>query len=415
MIRKLSPCAIFFLSAVTLALAACSSGGGNSGGSATETPAFGLSSQVVTSADHAARMVWAPDGRLFFAEQYTGNIRIIQPDGTVQADPFATLQVANYLNLDWGLTGIALDPKFATNHYVYAFYSDPVSNEPQPSGPTMKPKLVRFTDSGGKGIDETTVSDDFPVTPINHPGYNGNGAIHFGPDGYLYLSIGDYDFTPAESKAQDLSSPVGKLLRIDSQTGKAAAGNPFAAQAGADARIFAYGFRVPFDFIFHPKSGAIYGTDDTTVTCEELNVVAAGGNYGWATMGDFPYANCAAGKGTQPIYNLAAPGKQPGDFLSFLQITGVALAPATQYPQMGESLVVCGRYTGTLERVVLSGPNLDKVTSEDIITKGCKWDVAVSPEGTIYYSTETEIDKLVTGQVQATTNAVPQIPGLATP
>ena len=162
---------------------------------------FGLKSETVTSADRARAMAFAPDGRLFFAEQYTGAIRIVQADGTVQAEPFAQLQVANYIDHDWGLTGLALDPDFADNHFVYAFFTEPVTEGG--TTPTGRPKLVRFTEENGKATDETVVSDDFPETDPGHAGFNANGRIHFGPDGALYASVGDYDiFGTAPDRAR---------------------------------------------------------------------------------------------------------------------------------------------------------------------------------------------------------------------
>src|SRR5207245_5051257 len=156
--------------------------------------------------------------------------------------------------------------------------------------------------------DQRVISSDFPQTYPNHQGYNANGDLHFGPDGFLYASVGDYDQgagDPAKGShpevIDDLSSPIGKLLRVNKADGSAAPGNPFAAQAGADPRVFAYGFREPFSFTFDPVSGSVYGTDNTTVSCEELNVITAGKNYGWGTMGDFPFANCAAGRRQEPI------------------------------------------------------------------------------------------------------------------
>src|SRR2546426_5702611 len=91
-----------------LLLGAC--GGG-------ESLPFGLESDMVAPADHASIIAFAPDGRLFFGEQFTGNIRIVGTDGQLQQEPFAQLQVANWLDLDWGLTGLAIDPDFETNHF----------------------------------------------------------------------------------------------------------------------------------------------------------------------------------------------------------------------------------------------------------------------------------------------------------
>ncbi len=405
--RTRALCRVAFLSFLLVILPAC-------GGS--EKLPFGLKSELVAGADHATTMAFAPDGRLFFGEQFTGAIRIVSADGVIQQEPFAQLDVATYINLDWGLTGIAIDPDFADNHFVYAFFTEPVSEgvpgsgtAPSPTttplGPTGRPKIVRFTDESGRGVDETVISDDFPVTPTAHPGFNGNGHIRFGPDGFLYASVGDYDLDPKKEPklAQDPSSPVGKLLRMDKSDGDAAPGNPFATDPEADPRVFAYGFREPFDFVFHPKSDQIYGTDNTTGTCEELNIIEAGKNYGWPDVGEFPYADCSAGDQVEAIHHFARTNLQPSDHLSFVEVAGLAFTPASRYALLGDSLFVCesyfsveeGRNPGILRRLVLGGPDFDQVSSDDVIVKDCKEGLAVSPDGTLYYSNNKEIRRLV--------------------
>jgi glucose/arabinose dehydrogenase len=400
------PLIAIFVLAVT---AACGSSNSSSNSNSSAPKfAFGLSAQVVASGADAASvraMQFAPDGRMFYAEQFSGDIRIVLADGTLQPTPFATLQVANWLDLDWGLTGLALDPLFATNHFVYAFYTAPVGDN------VGKPTIVRFTDNNGTGQDQRVISSDFPQTFPNHQGYDANGEIHFGPDGYLYASVGDYDQGPAKPAegghpelVNDLSSPIGKLLRLNKADGTAAPGNPFAAQAGDDARIFAYGFREPFSFTFDPVSGTIYGTDNTTVSCEELNIITAGKSYGWATPGmsaaDFPFANCAAGTGQQPIYNFAREGTQPGDFLSFVQTRGISFLKNSTYSQLTDGLIVCesqksvvnGQTSpGALARFLFSAPTT--VASSDIIVPDCKGDAYVH-NGVVYYSDATQLLKL---------------------
>jgi hypothetical protein len=379
--------------------------------------AFGLDAQVLASGADATAvraMEFAPDGRIFYAEQFssggtggvsTAIIRIINQDGTLQAPPFATLQVANYLDLDWGLTGIALDPEFSTNHYVYAFYTAPVSEN------VGKPTIVRYTDSNGTGTEQRVISDDFPETFANKQGYNANGEIHFGPDGFLYASVGDYDQGTAKPEegghpelVNDNKSPVGKMLRLNKADGTAAPGNPFEGQADADARVFASGFREPFSFTFDPATGAIYSTDNTTVSCEELNVITAGKNYGWGTMGDFPFANCAAGSGTQPIYNLSREGTQPGDFLSFVEVQGLTVLKGSTYTQLTDGIVACESQKsvvqektspGALVRMSITGTT---VSATDIIVRDCKGTAFVH-NGEIYYSNGTQLMKLVQAAV----------------
>jgi glucose/arabinose dehydrogenase len=396
-VRAVAPVALFF--ALWLLLSGCAGD--------KELP-FGLESQVAAPADRATVMAFAPDGRIFFGEQFSGAIRIIGADGQAQAEPFAQVETTSYIGQDWGLTGLALDPGFANNHFVYAFYTalvkpaDPAPAEgaspaAAPLGPIAKPVLVRFRDDNGVGVELTVVSDAFPETSPVHGDFNANGQIHFGPDGYLYASVGDYDiFGDERDRLRNLGNPIGKLLRIDAATGQAAPANPFAADPSADPRVFAYGFREPFDFAFHPESGRIYGTDNTTVSCEELNIIGPGMDYSWPDVGAFPFPDCAAGGGVDPIYIFTKEGSTPGEFLgSFVEVSGIDFVSEDEYPQLGNGLLACELGTGVLRRLVLSGPNLDQVTASDVLTTDCKRDVSVGPDGTIYYSTDSEIRRLV--------------------
>jgi glucose/arabinose dehydrogenase len=391
--------------ALIIAISACANGD--------ELP-FGLKSEVVTRADRASPMAFAPDGRLFYGEQYTGIIRVVQADGQPQAEPFAQLQVATAAAPDWGLTGLAVDPNFASNHFVYAFFTQPLTSADPATGvgPTARPAIVRFRDENGLGVDQTVISEAFPAqTDPAHIGINANGRAHFGGDGFLYLSVGDYDlFNTDSQRVRSLSEPIGKLLRINAADGSAAPGNPFSGDPAADQRIFAYGFREPFPFAFEPESGAIYGTDNTTVSCEELNLIEEGGDYSWP-VGGFPFSDCSADGQRPGIHYFARPNMQPGDFLSFVEASGLVFAPGSRYPSLGDSLFVCETRRadpsskGALKRVVLSGPELKQVSADDLIANGCRGDLAVSPDGTLYYATDTEIRRLVPGTSSAATRA----------
>ncbi len=381
-----------------------------------ESNPFKVKSERVTQADSVYAMQFAPDGRLFYA-QLAGDIRIIGADGSPQSEPFAHVDPA--LNIEWGLTGLTLDPDFAANHYVYIYYTQPVSEREETVTPapgttssptttvrkTARPVVLRFTDRSGKGEEQKVIVGDLPETFPEHSGFNANGKIHFGKDGFLYLSVGDYDvqYNVPDHPSQSLATPIGKLLRVKKEDGSAAPGNPFLDQAGADPRLFAYGFREPFDFAVHPQTGKIYGSDNTPVDCEELNIIEPGANYGWPNVGEFPYPDCGTGDQKKAIHYFAREGRQPGDFLSFVEISAFGFVTAAKYPTLGDSLVVCQLASQTsagpaqprMRRITLAPPAFDQVTADDVVVKDCKLSLAVNLDGTIYYSNDKEIRKLI--------------------
>ena len=227
--------------------------------------------------------------------------------------------------------------------------------------------------------------------------------------------MGDYDiFSTLRDRLAGNVEPIGKLLRLNEENGEAPDDNPFVDDPDADSRVFARGFRDPFPFAFHPQSGAIYGTDNTTGTCEELNIITAGGNYGWPDVGEFPFSDCAAGE-VDPIHLFSREGTAPTDYLSFSEVSGLAFVPGSRYPTLGDSLFVCESYRsalappgnpqgapttgpGVLRRLVLGGPDLNQVSGNDVIVKDCKGDVAVSPDGTVYYTNDSQIRRILPGE-----------------
>jgi glucose/arabinose dehydrogenase len=370
----------FGFAALCLAFAGAACGGG-------ENP-FSVKSELVTEAERPAAMAFAPDGRLFYAEQLTGNIRVVNVDGQLQEEPFAHVDVATYIDLDWGLTGLALDPEFETNHYVYAFLTEPID----PETPVARPLVVRFTDQDNQGVSRRVIIGDLPETFPAAPGFNANGSLHFGPDGFLYLSLGDYD---TSDLVRDLTNPIGKMLRVSKEDGSPAEDNPFVDDSEVDQRIFAHGFREPFDFAFHPETGQVYGSDNTTVSCEALNLITAAGNYGWPDVGEFPYSDCQAGEGTKGIHLFAREEMEPSDFLSFVVVSGLEFASGDVYPLFGDALLVCESETKLMRRLVLSGANFDLVAEDDVVLNNCDGDIATSPDGIVYYSNQTEIRRLI--------------------
>ncbi|NOT74369.1 MAG: T9SS type A sorting domain-containing protein [Cyclobacteriaceae bacterium] len=211
-------------------------------------------------------MAFAPDGRIFVAQQ-AGALRVFKNDALLTT-PFITLTVNS--SGERGLIGIALDPDFATNNYIYLYYTTDI-------GGTHN-RISRFTADGDvalAGSEQILLELDPLSIATNHNG----GALAFGPDGKLYVAIGE---NGRGANAQDLTTYHGKMLRIN-KDGSAPSDNPFFATGTERSRRFwAYGLRNPYTFTFHPISGRLLVNDVGQDTWEEVNDATIGGkNYGW--------------------------------------------------------------------------------------------------------------------------------------
>lgn len=215
-------------------------------------------------------MAFAPDGRIFVAEQ-DGDLRVIK-NGTLLGQPFLSLAVSSVG--ERGLLGVALDPDFASNQLVYVYYTA--------TSPAIHNRVSRFTASG----DVAAPGSETIILELNNlsgaTNHNG-GALHFGPDGKLYIAVGE-NADPAHS--QTLANLLGKILRIN-KDGSIPNDNPFFNTAsGVNRAIWALGLRNPFTFSFQPGTGRMFINDVGQSTWEEINDGIAGSNYGWpATEG----------------------------------------------------------------------------------------------------------------------------------
>ena len=232
-----------------------------------QTLPAGFSATLVASGiQNPTAMAFAPDGRIFACQQ-TGQLRVVT-NGTLLAAPFVSLSVNS--SGERGLIGIAIDPNYLTNHYIYLYYT--LAN-------AANNRISRFTANGDVAVpgSETVVLDLDPLSSAtNHNG----GAMHFGRDGKLYVAVGENANPP---NAQNLDSYMGKLLRINSD-GSVPAGNPFVG-GGLSAqrqRIWSYGLRNPFTFSVQPGTGRIIVNDVGQSSWEELDDATRSGlNFGW--------------------------------------------------------------------------------------------------------------------------------------
>jgi glucose/arabinose dehydrogenase len=249
---------------VAIGAAALLATGTGTASAATLPPGF-AETQVATGLAAPTAMAFAPDGRLFVAEQ-GGRLRVIK-SGALLSAPFVSLSVDSAG--ERGLLGVAFHPSFASNQYVYVYYTTATS--------PIHNRVSRFTAMGDvavPGSEVVMLELDNLSTATNHNG----GAIHFGPDGALYVAVGD---NANGSNAQTLSNRLGKMLRIN-QDGTIPTTNPFYSTAtGANRAIWALGFRNPFTFTFQPGSSRLFINDVGEATWEEIDDGIAGSNYGW--------------------------------------------------------------------------------------------------------------------------------------
>ena len=226
----------------------------------------------------------AGDSRLFVVQQ-NGIIKILNADGTTNSTPFLNISTIISTGSERGLLGLAFHPAYATNGYFYVNYTNTAGNT----------VVARYAVNGSNPQIANTTGTI--LLTINQPASNHNGGcLRFGPDGYLYIAMGDGGGAgDASNNAQNINLLLGKLLRIDVDTASPYAipiGNPFAGIAGAD-EIWAYGLRNPWKFSFNKNNGDLWIADVGQGTIEEINKVAptsAGLNYGWRCYeGNSPY------------------------------------------------------------------------------------------------------------------------------
>ncbi len=314
--------------------------------------------QVETVAENL-RVPWAmdfaPDGRIFFTER-GGQIRILE-SGRVLDEPVKELDVGS---VEGGLLGIALDPDFEENHYVYVYYT-------YADLLFTYNKVVRLTEDGGKLTDELVLIDRIPGGPI-HDG----GRIRFADDGTLYITTGE---AGRPELAQDLDSLGGKILRINSD-GSIPRDNPFGGSA-----VYSLGHRNPQGLDWDPVTGMLVVSEhgpsgERGFAHDEINVIERGANYGWPDIiGD----ETEEGMRTAILHSGSAVWAP----------SGATFYDSEEIPEFSGKFLMAALAGKHLQAVKLDLENNQVISSEEYFAGdyGRLRDVAVDDEGNVYILT----------------------------
>jgi glucose/arabinose dehydrogenase len=305
---------------------------------------------VATNLAFTTNMAFALDGRIFFTEKETGDVRIIR-DGRVLPEPFVHISVEG--SSERGLLGIALDPNFERQPWVYLYYSE--------AGGASN-RIIRVRAEGDSAGEIDPLITLLPAVA----GYHNGGDMAFGPDGKLYAVTGE---AHDPERAQDPNDLGGKVLRLDPD-GSVPDDNPL----GPSNPVYALGIRNSFGLCLDPVRGNLWETENGPATDGEVNRIVAGANYGWPDQ--------------------LGPGGEPG-FVDPILVFPEEIVPTGCAISAHGRRLYFGSYRGGLYEADLSsdGTSLDAPGRIPGIDDSVI-DVARGPDGTIYLATTNSILRL---------------------
>ncbi len=296
-------------------------------------------------------MAFLPDGTMFYTEKCRG-LSVRLPSGDTNAllgmkgiDGYASRADDLFCEGQAGMQGVAVDPEFASNRYIYV-YSTSSMTAP---GSNRLMRLV-VNDDLSAVSDRTDIVDDVPYKPkatehpFGGPGAHNGGRVRFGPDGNLYLTTGD---THNGKVPQSPTLIGGKVLRMDRDGNPAQGNNP---PQGFDPRIYTFGHRNVQGIAFRPSDGTPVVAEHGPWHSDEITVLVNGGNGGWdprpntAGRGDCPNDYC----GYMPNQ---MEGMDPAERVKFMPMTDTKSFPTAMRPAWTNN----GLSQGTSSATYLTG------------------------------------------------------------
>jgi glucose/arabinose dehydrogenase len=305
---------------------------------------------VVNGLEIPWSIVFAPDGRLFVTER-PGRVRII--DTAARTSTLALTLDDVFTQGEAGVLGLALDPAFASNRFVYIYYTARTSGG-------ASNRVIRVREAGGRLAEQVVLLDNIPANTI-HDG----GRLRFGPDGLLYITAGD---AASEDLAQDVASLAGKILRINPD-GTTPRGNPFSSP------VYSYGHRNPQGLDWSPATGDLWGSEHGNIGNDEINVIDSGANYGWPRI-----EGAATLPGMRPPITFFNPALAP---------SGASFYRGQRFPQFVNDLFVATLRGTLLLRFRIDAAARRIVEQQRLLDGqfGRLRDVVTGPDGYLYFCT----------------------------
>jgi glucose/arabinose dehydrogenase len=306
---------------------------------------------VVANVEIPWALAFAPDGRLFFTER-PGRVRIVR-NGALLPEPALVLADVAAIG-EGGLLGLALHPEFATNRLVYLAYT-------ARAGSDTVNRVVRYREVDNRLAEAAVLLDGIRASPIH------NGArVRFGPDGKLYVTMGD---AAVPSIAQDLAELNGKILRLNDD-GTTPPDNTFPSP------VYSSGHRNPQGLDWHPASGDLWATEHGEIGNDEVNRIVAGANYGWPVI-----------QGSQTM-----PGMQPPVlfFTPAIAPSGASFYRGAAFPPFRDNLFVAALRGQHLRRIRFDPGDPRRIASDERLLDGRFGrirDVVSGPDGALYFCT----------------------------
>lgn len=322
---------------------------------------------------HPWGLAFLPDGQMLVTER-PGRVRVVGKDGRL-SDPVRGVPDVVAAG-QGGLLDIALDPNFATSRLVYMSYAEPRGDGANGTS-VARGKLV--TDGNVSRLDDVKVI--FRQMPAASGGLHFGSRLAFARDGNLFFTTGDRYHS--RDKAQDLGTHYGKVIRIRPD-GSVPPDNPFVNRSGARPETWSYGHRNPQSAAIHPATGKLWTVEHAARGGDEINVPAAGKNYGWPVINyGRDYSGFKIGESTQkagmeqPIYYWD-PSIAP---------SGMAFYTGNLLPEWKGNLFVGALAGRALHRLILDG---ETVVGEEALLKGLDRirDVRNGPDGALWLLTD---------------------------